>query len=268
MRTERPRLVNLVVLVVISAAIGLFLRGPAFWLGAVLVCAATAYGAFSLMAELEPRGVPIESLIPPAAAAFATVSVGSVAGPTLLAVPVLAGGAALVTAALVLETRLLGPADPTHPRRQQQLVPLVVLLAFLCFTGVAGAVYGGLEDVALAAPASIAGDEATVLLLVAADALVAFALGYRLAAVQSLSVRQAARAAGTFAVVVAVAAALVRAIALPRPLGPALLAGIFYLWSAYRSASGSERRSTAWWWEYAALAAAALLAVAWNLLLR
>jgi hypothetical protein len=265
-RTERPRLVNFVALVVLAAAIGPFLDGAGLWLGALLVCAVTAYGAFALMANVEPRGVPIEALVTPSAAAFATVTLAHGAGPSLAAPIVLALGGLLVGLSIAVEMRLLGPADAADPLRQQQLVLLVVLLAFLCFSGAAASVYGGL----LGPDAGATGgqEEANLLLFVVADAVIAFLLGYRLAAARSPTVRAAAREAGTFAVIIAVAAALIRAIALPRLLAPALLAAVFYLWSAYRAASRAERRSNAWLWEYLALAGAAALAVAWNLLLR
>lgn len=274
MRTERPRLANLVALVLLSAGIGIFLQGAAFWVGALLLAAATAYGAFALMADLDPRGVPIESLATPAAAAFATLGLAHLAGAELAALPVLAGGGALLAVSLLLEARLLGPADASNPHREQQLLVVTVLLSFLCFTAVAGAVPGGLGGETGAAgdagpdAGNAGGQEASLLLLAVADGAVAFVLGYRLAALRSPSVRAAARAAGTFGVVIAASAALIRAIALPRLLGPALLAAVFYLWSAYRSASGLERRSAAWLWEYLALTGAAALAVAWNLLLR
>jgi hypothetical protein len=267
-RTERPRILNLVALVLLSAGVGIFLQGAAFWAGALLVSAATAYGAFALMADLDPRGVPVESLATPAAAAFATVGLAHLAGAALVALPVLAAGGALVALTLLLEMRLLGPADSADPHRQQQLLVLTVLLAFLCFTSVAGAVHGGLAGEPGTAGSSLGVQEGSLLVLAVADGLVAFVLGYRLAALRSPSIREVSRAAGTFGVVVAASAALIRAIALPRLLGPAVLAAVFYLWSAYRSASGLERRSAAWLWEYLALAGAAALAVAWNLLLR
>jgi hypothetical protein len=265
-RTERPRLVNFVALVALAAAIGIFLEGAGLWLGALLVCGVTAYGAFALMANVEPRGVPIEALITPAAAVFATVTLVHAAGPSPAAALVLTVGALLVAASVAVEMRLLGPAEAADPLRQQQLVLLVVLLAFLCFSGAAASVYGGLFGADQGAGPG--DEEAKLLLFVVADAVIAFLLGYRLAAARLPTVRAAAREAGTFAVIIAVAAALIRAIALPRLLAPALLAAVFYLWSAYRTASRAERRSNAWLWEYLALAGAAALAVAWNLLLR
>ena len=266
MRTVRVRIAELATLVVITSGICVFLDGAAFWLGALIVAAAAAYGTFSLLAELDPRGVPIESLALPTAATFATVGLARLGGASPIGLAALLAGGVLLVVTLVLEIRLLRPTDAAHGQRQQQVVPLTVLVAFLCFTGVAGAVYGG--PATTGARPTVSGGELSLLVLALVDALVAFVLGYRLAAVRSTSVRQAAWAAGTFAVVIGVAAAVLRAVGLPRLLGPALLAAIFYLWSAYRSASRSERRSGAWLGEYLALAAAAALAVAWNLLLR
>jgi hypothetical protein len=265
-RTERPRIANFVVLVLLASVVGVFLEGAGFWLGTLLICAVTAYGAFTLMANVEPRGVPIEALVSPAAATFATVTLAHGVGFTAAVPVILAAGGVLLATTIVLEMRLLGPAEAADPLRQQQLVLLAVLLAFLCFSGTAASVYSGL--LGPEAGAGVGGQEANLLVFVLVDAGIAFFLGYRLAASRSATVRAAAREAGTFAVVIAVAAALVRAIALPRLLAPALLAAVFYLWTGYRSASRAERRSNGWLWEYLALAGAAALAVAWNLLLR
>lgn len=266
MRSERARLANLVTLVTAVAGVALFVQGPLFWLAALLVVGAAAFGAFNLFVELDPRGVPVESLATPAAATFATVGIAHLAGPTLAGLVSLGLGGALVALALLLEGRMIGPADAAQPRRQQQLVLLSVLLAFLCFAAIAGAQQAG-AAAGLPAPTG-RGAEAVVGLAILGGAVVAFVLGYRLSAIRSASVRQAAWSAGTYAVVIAVAAGFVRAIGLPIALGPALLAAVFYLWSAYRSASQAERRSSGWLTEYVALAAAAILAVAWNLLLR
>jgi hypothetical protein len=271
-RAEQPRLVNLVVLVFMAAAIAVFLEGAGFWLGTALVCAATAYGAFGMLGGVEPRGVPVESLATPAAAAFATVSLTHAVGASLVAPLVLAAGGGLLVTSIVLEMRLLGPSDAAEPLRRQQLLLLTVLLAFLCFAGAAAAAYGGLlgSDAASSPDpgSSVAAQEASLVTFVLADAAIGFVLGYRLTATRVPTVRASAREAGTFAAAVGVAAALIRAIALPRVLAPALLALVFYVWGSYRAASRVERRSNAWLWEYLVLAGAAALAVAWNLLLR
>ena len=81
--------------------------------------------------------------------------------------------------------------------------------------------------------------------------------------------RDAARSAVTYAIVIAIAAGAIRAIDLPRLVGPAVLTLVFYLWDALhgvgaRSAAASPgscgRRSCSW--------SLALVVVAWNLRLR
>jgi hypothetical protein len=107
-----------------------------------------------------------------------------------------------------------------------------------------------------------------MLLLAVLDGLIAFLLGYRLTALRAPDLIEATWAAGTYAVAVGVAAALLRALALPQLLGPAILAGVFYLWSAYRAAPGAERRSSGWIWEYLVLIVALVGVVLWNQLVR
>ena len=68
MRTERQRTANLAVLLVIVAGVTALLQGPALWIGQLIVAAATAFGAFHYLADLDPRGVPIESLAMPVVA--------------------------------------------------------------------------------------------------------------------------------------------------------------------------------------------------------
>jgi hypothetical protein len=250
------------------AAIGFIVAADAVWPAALLVAGATAAGTFLLLAELDPRGVPIEALATPVVAAAALTCLTAFVGVGAWSLPVLGGGAILTGLALSIERRLLGPADESHARARQQLMPFAVLLAFVGFVAVAASVPGGLVEPASGTQGSAGLDEPGLLVLAVADGLIAFLLGYRLAALQAPSVREATWAAGTFAVIIGAGAASLRALALPRLVGPAILAAIFYLWTAYRQASGAERRSAAWLWEYLALAGAAALAVAWNLLLR
>ena len=268
MRTERARTANLAALLTALAAIASLLDGAPFWVGFMVVGAAGAFGTFHYLADLDPRGVPIESLTTPAVATAAVAAVAHLVGVDVVLLLVLGGGSLLIAVTLLLEARLLGPADEVRARRERQLVPLTVLLAFLGFTGVAGAVFAGMAAPipGSAEPAAI--DQSGLVLLGLMDGAIAFLLGYRLAAERAPDLIEAAWAAGTFAVVTGVAAALVRAVALPRLLGPAILAGVFYLWSAYRAAPGAERRSAGWIWEYVVLAVALAGVVALNLLVR
>ncbi len=268
MRTERQRTANLAVLLVILAGVTALLQGPAFWIGQLVVAAATAFGAFHYLADLDPRGVPIESLAMPIVATTATAGLAHLTGPGPVFAAVLAGGGVLIAVTLLMEARLLGPADEIRARRERQLLPLCVLLAFLAFAAVAGSIFAG-----LAAPLPGSSEPATIdfsgmLLLAVLDGAIAFLLGYRLTAAREPDLIEATWAAGTYAVAIGVAATLLRALALPQLLGPAVLAGVFYLWSAYRAAPGSERRSVGWIWEYLILIVALAGVVLWNQLVR
>src|SRR3970040_1527513 len=97
MRTERSRAVNLAVLLVVLAALASLLEGPAVWLGALIVGAAAAFGAFHFLAEGDPRGVAVESLGAPAVAAMALAGMAHLAGvgPALAAI-LMVGGLLLV----------------------------------------------------------------------------------------------------------------------------------------------------------------------------
>jgi hypothetical protein len=283
MHSDRTRLTELVTLVVGAAVVGLLLDGWPLWLAGIALGLATAAGAFVILAPHDPRGVPVESLALPAVAGTGTLGIAHLAGPTWAAVAALAIGGALVAAAVALEIRMLAPAGQRDERVRGFVVLLALVVAFVAFSGIAVGIPGGVagEATGVAAGALGAGaasgtvgfldmtlDERHLALLVAAHALVAFVLGYRLSALRMSTLRGATWSAGTFAVVIAIATAAIRALAVPRLLGPAALTVVFYLWSAYRAAPGAERRSAQWIWEYAVLAVAAAITVAWNLLLR
>ena len=277
MHPLRSRLAELTALTGALAAAVSLLDGPAYGAGLAIVVAAGGFGTFMLLAEREPRGVPLESLALPLVATFAFVGLPHLAGVgPWWPIALLAGAAALV-AAVATEARLLGPVDERRSRAERQLLPLTVALAFAAFAAAAGSIPGGIaEPLTGAAPgpdgtlsaAGLSVARSSLLLLGLLDAGIAFLLGYRLAALRTTSASEAAWAAGTFAVVIGISAALFRAVDLPRLFGPAVLAGVFYLWSTYRGASAAQRRSFAWLWEYVVLAAALALAVVWNLLLR
>lgn len=264
---DRARTFELVLLSCGAAAVGMLLDGPPLWVAAIGIAVLTAYGAFPILLAHEPRGVPVESMALPAVASIGMVGLGHLAGVGALTIPALLAGAVLVSASMAVERRLALPSGVVAERRRNVLQELALLLAFAAFAGIAGAIPGGLAEPP-GSDATLPLAEGAVVLLTVGDAVVAFLLGYRLAALRVTRVRDAAFAAGTFAVVVGIAAAVVRALALPRLVGPAVLAAVFAIWAAYRAAPGAERRSFAWIWEYGILCAAAVLAVAWNLLLR
>lgn len=272
MHSRRARVLNLTLLVAaLSVPISL-LDGPALWSGLAALMLATAVATGALAPERAAHGgLPLASRMLPVVAAFTTAGLAHLAGVDPIWLVALAIGAALTGAAVAVEQRLAGPADERRAAVERQLLPLAIVLAFSAFTAAAGAVDSGLGGPTAEAVQGVvsAGLTASGLLFLAlAEAAIAAALGYRLAALRTTSLPEALRVAGTYAVVTGITAALLRAVDLPRLFGPAVLAGVFYLWSAYRDASAAQRRSSQWLWEYVLLALALVLVVGWNLLLR
>jgi len=261
--------VNLTLLVTAVSVPVSLLEGPAFWAAAAVLLAATAVASGSLAGERTARSLPLATTVMPALGAFSTAGLAHLAGADATWLVGLGVGAGLVALAALAEQRLAAPADDRRPQVERQLLTLAIVLVFASVTGAAGAIDGGLGTPPGAAGAARSTISAAGLISLAlVEAAIAAAVGYRLAALRTTTLADALRVAGTYAVVTGVSAALLRAIDLPRLFGPAVLAGVFYLWSAYRDASGTQRRPAAWIWEYGLLAVALALVVGWNLLLR
>ncbi|MFI5261018.1 MAG: hypothetical protein ACHQZR_00520 [Candidatus Limnocylindrales bacterium] len=269
MHSRRARVVNLTVLVVaLSVPISL-LDGPAYWAGVASLMLATAVAAGAQTSERPVHGLPLATRILPMLAAFAAAGLAHLAGADATWLLALALGAAPTATTLLAELRLAGPADDRRPHLERQMLTLVIVLVFAAFTAAAGAIEGGLGTTPNeAGDAVLTISAAGLMALALIEAAIAGAVGYRLAALRTTALGEALRVAGTYAVVTGVTAALLRAIDLPRLFGPAVLAGVFYLWSAYREASAAQRRTATWLWEYGLLVGALLLVVGWNLLLR
>lgn len=257
--------------VVAGALIGLsrLLDGPLVWAVAILVLGFMLVATLAVLGEVEPRGVPVEALLPPSVMAVAVLAAIRLVPVGFALVPAVLVGAILIERTLVLEARvLLRPQGSTEDDRALVLA-FTLLAAFLAFTGTAALVPGGLVE-----PPSGSGlpappiPEGALILLAFGDALAAALLGYRLAAMRETTVREALWGAGTHGAIVGLSAAVLRAAALPRLLGPALLVVIFYLWNLYRGSPRSVRRSARWLWEALLLIGLAVVVVGWNLLLR
>jgi hypothetical protein len=146
-----------------------------------------------------------------------------------------------------------------------------MVAGLVAFAGVAATVPNGLPDPgAVAAAASLPpASPALILGLAAADGLIAFLLAYRVAALRSTSIRDVGWAASAAALVVAIAAAALRSIAIPGLLGPALLVLVFFLWEAMHGATRpTRRRDPRRIWETALLLALGVVVVIWSLGLR
>ena len=211
---------------------------------------------------------PFEALLVPAVltggagAAIHLVPIG------LGLIPVLLGFALLLDRILALELRLLGQATGATEADRSRVVLAAVVTAFIAFTGIATLVPGGLAEPGGAAAGGQALSEGWLVVLAINDALVALLLGYRLALFRYGTAMDAARSAVTSAIVVAVAAGAIRAIDLPRLVGPALLTLVFYLWDALHGSAPARRREPRFMWEAILLAVLGIIVVAWNLRLR
>ncbi|HEY5433976.1 MAG TPA: hypothetical protein VIK13_01970 [Candidatus Limnocylindrales bacterium] len=241
--------------------------------GAALVASLLAVviliaGAGILGVDVAPTRAFSALLIPAVLAGGAAAAIQLVP-PGLGLVPFLAGFAFLLDRTLVLEMRLLAQAGGATDADRARVLLAAVAAAFVAFTGVAALVPGGLAEPGgsgAATPAVMT--EGWVVVLAAADALVAALLGYRLATFRYGTAKDAARSAVTYAIVVAVAAGAIRAVDLPRLVGPAVLTLVFYLWDALHGTAPARRREPRFLWETILLIALAAVVIAWNLRLR
>jgi hypothetical protein len=264
--TERRELVLLaVVLVVMSRAAG----RPDALLVAGLLPVVTFLVGIRLVGRHEVPRRSLEALFVPslltggAGGAIALVPAG------LGLVPFVAAFAVLLDIVLALELRLAAqPTGPTEADRARIMLAAVVT-AFIAFTGTAALVPGGwAEPTAIGAVGDASRPVLTqgwLLVLALDDALVALILGFRLAVLRYGTIRDTARSALTYAIVVAVAAGALRALDVPRLVGPALLALVFYLWDALHGSAPDRRREPRFLWEAILLVAMAFLVIAWNL---
>jgi hypothetical protein len=245
------------------------------WPIAVVLLAAVYLGSLQIVGEADPAaqsaGVPVESVLVPAAASLAAlgairlVPIGLVLAPAF----VLAGG--LVRLTLITELRLARSSGPPSSTDRTVVLTEILLVGFLGFAGVAALVPGGLPIPGAGAAGGAGAATAVPVPLpfvaqAGGDALMAFLLGYRAAALRSSSFRDVAWFGLTGAAVVAIAAVALRSIEIPRILGPALLVLVFFLWDAIHSGGRPRRRRDPWRvWETALLAVLAIAVIGWTL---
>jgi hypothetical protein len=261
---------DLTLIVVVIVGLARLLDGPLTWLVAGLLLAATLLGALQVLGQAEgpaaEHGVPIESLILPAVAAIGCLGSIDLVPIGIWLVPALAATAFLVDRTLRLEERIVAAdRDLTEDDRSEVLV-LTLLVAFVGFTGAGSLVPGGLAGGFGQPIPPLALQD--LVLLAAADALVAGLLGYRAAALRVTTLRDALWSAATYAIAIAIGAAALRAMAIPRLIGPALLTLVFYLWDAFNGAAPARRRDPRWIWQTGLLVALGVLVIGWNLLVR
>jgi hypothetical protein len=261
---------DLAIAVGVVVALSRFAPDGFVWPIAVVLLAGTFLGALQVVAEADPAatstGVPVESLVLPAAASVAGLGAVRLVPIGIVLVPTFVLAAGLVGLALVTELRLArATGAPSSTDRTAVLIQLL-LVGFLGFAGVAALVPGGLP--APGVPGGLSPNAVSIGAQAAADAIIAFLLGYRAAALRSSNLRDVAWFGLTGAAVVAIAAVALRSIEIPRILGPALLVLVFFLWDAIHSGGPVRRRDPWRAWETALLAVLAIVVIGWSIGLR
>jgi hypothetical protein len=263
---------DLVLLVAVIVGLARLLDGPLIWLVAILLLFATMLGSLQVLGAVEApdaeHGVPVESLILPTVAAIGCLGAIALVPIGIWLVAALAATALLVDRTLVLEERILAIDNGLTPEDRSSILVATLLVGFVAFVGAATLVPGGLAGSVAGGTRELPLSGSDVALLATVDALVAGLLGYRAAALRVVTARDALWSAVTYAIAIAIGAAALRAMAIPRLVGPALLVLAFYLWDAFHGASPTLRRDPRWIWQTAVLVALGILVLGWNLLIR
>jgi hypothetical protein len=245
------------------------LTGPLVWAAAILLLAATILGTLQVIGDVEgptgDGGVPIETLFLPAVAAIGCLGAIRLVPLGLAIVPALLATGLLIDRTLAVEARIAAePQGPMEEDRPRVLVAMLIV-ALVAFTGVAAIVPGGIAGLEPPGAPIVPLPLGDLVLLAVADAAIAGLLGYRAAALRASSVRDALWAALTYGVAIAVGAAAIRAMGIPRLVGPALLMLLFYLWDSLHATEPRRRRDTRWIWETVVLAGLGAAVAFWNL---
>lgn len=261
---------DLAVVAVTLVGLSRLVEPPLVWLVAVLLLGAMLLGALQVLAdEASPAeaaaGVAIEALIVPAVAAVACLGAIRLVPFGLWLAPALALTWLLVRRTLALEARIHHAPTGLSADDRTAVLVTILLVAFVAFSGVAAMVPGGLVE-----PRGGAGPlpEANLLVLAVGDGIIAGLLGYRAVALRVGSLVDALWSSATYLAAIAIGAAALRAMEIPRLVGPALLTLAFYLWDALTGTHPARRRELRWIWQTALLAALGVVVTAWNLLLR
>jgi hypothetical protein len=245
---------------------------PGIWLAAIFLLGAILVGTLQVLGDERARvegaglGVPVESLILPAVAAAACVGAIRLVPFGLGLAPALLITGLIVDRCLALEARILSSPDAVDAEARTAVLVTTLIVAFLGFVGVAAMIPGGLVQPDRAGGAPL--PETDLIILVAGDAVIAFLLGYRAAALRVSNARDALWSAATYAASIAIGAAAVRFMEIPRLLGPALLTLTFYLWDAFHGAAPAHRRDPRWLWQILLLGILGVMVIALNLMVR
>jgi hypothetical protein len=267
---DRPGQRDLALVAVTIVGLSRLVDPPVVWLVAGLLLGAVVLGALQVLAdELGPTeagaGVAIEALILPAVAAVACLGAIRLVPFGLGLVPALAITWLLVRRTLALEARIHRASSGLTADDQTAVLVTILLVSFIGFAGVAAMVPGGLVQRTGGAGTL---PESNLLILAAGDGIVAGLLGYRAVALRVSNLGDAILSACMYAAAIAIGAAALRAMEIPRLVGPALLTLAVYLWDALTGTTPARRRESRWIWQTGLLAVLGIVVAAWNLMLR
>jgi hypothetical protein len=274
MDADRSGRRDLALAAVIVVGLSRLIEPPGVWFVAIFLLGAIVLGTLQVLGDeaahtdSHPLGIPIESLILPAVAAVACVGAIRLVPFGLALAPALLVTGLIVDRCLALEARILASPSGLDDDGRTAVLVTILIVGFLAFVGVAATVPGGLAQPGASGAAGLPLPRRELLVLAAGDAAVAFLLGYRAAALRTSSLRDALWSAATYAIAIAIAAAALRFVQVPRLMGPALLTLTFYLWDAFHAASPSRRRDVRWLWQTLLLAVLGLVVIGLNMLVR
>ena len=267
---DRPGQRDLALVAVTIVGLSRLVEPPIVWLVAALLLGAIVLGALQVLSdELGPTeaggGVAIEALILPAVAAVACVGAIRLVPFGLWLAPALGITWLLVRRTLALEARIHRATSGLSADDRTAVLVTILLVSFIGFTGVAAMIPGALiQRTGGQGPLP----ETNLLFLAVGDGLIAGLLGYRAVGLRVSSLVEALWSAGMYAAAIAIGAAGLRAMEIPRLVGPALLTLAVYLWDALTGTVPARRRDLRWIWQTGLLAVLGVVVAAWNLLLR
>ena len=265
---------DLALVAVVVVGLSRLIEPPGVWFVAIFLLGAILVGTLQVLGDQQARaegggaGIPVESLILPAVAAVACVGAIRLVPFGLGLAPALLITGLIVDRCLALEARILAAPTGPDPEARTAVLVTTLVVAFLGFVGVAATIPGGLAQPGSPGAGGAPLPEPDLVVLAAGDAVIAFLLGYRAAALRVTNATDALWSAATYAAAIAIGAAAVRFIEVPRLLGPALLTLTFYLWDAFHGAAPSRRRDASWIWQIVLLTVLGIAVVALNLMTR
>src|SRR6187431_3293522 len=175
---------------------------PGVWFVAIFLLGAMLVGTLQVLGDERSRvdgagfGVPVESLILPAVAAVACIGAIRLVPFGLGLAPALLITGLLVERCLALEARILASPSELDAEGRTAVLVTTLLVAFLGFVGVAAMIPGGLAQPGSVGAAGAPLPEPDLVVLAFGDAVIAFLLGYRAAALRVASARDALWSAG------------------------------------------------------------------------